>query len=226
MVSVIFTCSHPKTARIRFILDGQVLRTKKEGLEKDIIKLELPEGQHTLTISTKSWYDTPWCYLQILNPLFYLWHFKFVFHWHLVYDDSFASVQISFFLKESQKNVYFNTSLKFRERHDMDGSIGTCLEIEYQKPENVKNFKAQKIAMPQKVKSRFQKVHLLSALFYGVVFAILCVAGCFLEEDIWTMITGGVCGIAASAIMAVRTVQAKSVDDIIKNKNKSPQSKF
>lgn len=80
--------------------------------------------------------------------------------------------------------------------------------------------------MPQKVKSRFQKVHLLSALFYSVVFAILCVAGCFLEEDIWTMITGGVCGIAASAIMAVRTVQAKSVDDIIKNKNKSPQSKF
>lgn len=97
MVSVIFTCSHPKTARIRFILDGQVLRTEKEGLEKDIIKLELPEGQHTLTISTKSWYDTPWCYLQILNPLFYLWHFKFLFHWHLVYDDSFASVQISFF---------------------------------------------------------------------------------------------------------------------------------
>lgn len=108
----------------------------------------------------------------------------------------------------------------------MDGSIGTCLEIEYQKPENVRNFKTQKIAMSQKAKSRFKKVHLLSALFYGVVFAILCVAGCFLGEDIWTIITGGVCGIAASAIMVVRTAKAKSVDEIIKNKNKSPQSKF
>lgn len=216
MVPVLFTCSHPKTVRVRYTLNGQTCLTQKESLEKEIAALSLPAGPHVLTVTTKSWYDTPLCYFQVLNPFFYAWHIKFLSCWHLGYDDSFSSTRVSFSLKEKQETAHLTTRLCVQEREDINGNMGSSLDFYCQKSDNIRKLKIEKVPMPQELITRFRRVHLLSAIFYGIILDTVFILGCLNAENIIPLIVAALFCTMFSANMIIKTAQTKSVHENMK----------
>ena len=96
-------CYNLKAKRIICKVDNQTVIFKDDQDGNAYADIELEEGKHTLTLTKHSLYSTPVCYLNILNPAFYIWQFKFLEYRLPLFSEAFPSIEIDFVVREKEK---------------------------------------------------------------------------------------------------------------------------
>lgn len=101
-----FTYYNAKKMTLISEIDGVEAGCRISGSEPTAcVELDVPTGQHVLTVTKRTWYDSPLCFLNIINPIFYLWQLKFFDHRDLYNSERFSSVAVSFDVNENPENA-------------------------------------------------------------------------------------------------------------------------
>lgn len=95
-------CYHLKGKRIICKVDNQTVMFKDDQDGNAYADIELEEGKHTLTLTKHSLYSTPVCYLNILNPAFYVWETRFLIEGLPVFAEAFPLMKIDFVVREKE----------------------------------------------------------------------------------------------------------------------------
>ena len=95
-------CYNLKAKRIICKVDNQTVRFKYDQDGNAYADIELEEGKYTLTLTKHSLYSTPVCYLNILNPAFYVWETRFLIEGLPVFAEAFPLMKIDFVVREKE----------------------------------------------------------------------------------------------------------------------------
>ncbi len=210
-----FTCKNATKHKIICSIDNRKLKCKTINNSAQA-NVWIDAGTHTLTVTKRIFYDSILCYLNILNPIFYFFQLRFLGRKYLGYDESFASVKLSFSTK-NQNDATIELNLDRKEIFDPSGQF-YC--ISKMNTSGIENVCFQQLSMNKKYINRFKLIRIASALLYMLFFDILCafeyISGNenFLESLIFC------CLISAFSINIVwRTIKIKSVRDTINHCN-------
>ena len=183
--------------------------------------LPVAEGTHYLTLIKRTFYDTPLCYLNILNPIFYLWQIRFSWRWNAGYDMGYASSEVSFELSE-EGTPSLQISLV---EHEID-EHSSYYTFSCKSNGALKILRDAKKMMSSVMVKRFRLTHIMSAAFYWLLLNFLCILDC-IQGD--TSVTAAglffLLSTAFSSGIAYRSAKLKSVYDTIKRKNKSKKER-
>ncbi len=102
--------------RIICNIDGLDYTFKNSHTDESYIALNLIKGKHILHLKRKTLYNLLFCYLNIFNPIFYIWEIMFLEHREEEFKKSFSIFEIEFELL-SQKAPYiildFNSVIRY-----------------------------------------------------------------------------------------------------------------
>ena len=97
-------------------IDGTDYTFKNSHIDESYIALNLIKGKHILQLKRKTLYNLLFCYLNIFNPIFYIWEIMFLEHRKEELKKSFSIFEIEFELL-SQKAPYiildFNSVIRY-----------------------------------------------------------------------------------------------------------------
>lgn len=171
-----FESRHPKHTRLTYQIDGQLVLCKKLAEDVSAADIVVTNGEHTLFVTKQTWYDTPLCYLNVINPVFFLYHLKFLSR-TLCYDESFAAQEITFSVRDPNKELYLQTELLTKRVKGKGGEEYLQNEIVCKKAENAKILRRSGRRMPVESVRRFKLVRILSAAVYALLLNTLCICG-------------------------------------------------
>ena len=160
-----------------------------------------------MVIEKCTWFDTPLCYLNIINPLFYLWQIKYSSIGHIGYDESYAALKIHFCLKQE------NSSLSLILNKE---SIDDCYYVynfQYVSSNGLKISSIENKSMDLKKILRYKLTYILSNLFYGLFLDLIFLLDVINnKEEVFDNIVFMAIITLFSAISIYRTIKLKSVN--------------
>ena len=210
-----FTCNNSKKDEFICTLDGNLIKCENSpsGFYANI---ELEAGLHTLTIMKKTFFDTPLYYLNILNPLYFIYALKFIDGAKLGYDENYCAISVSF-KSESENKARLNFDFKQKEHYIPNGKY--C-EILCQSYSGIKNVSVSDVPMDALKVRRYKLTRILSTLFYALILISLGILACI--DGITNYLTMIIVSLIISLccmIIIGRTLTEKSVKD---NMRKNP----
>ncbi|MBR4116730.1 MAG: hypothetical protein IKK65_01450 [Clostridia bacterium] len=152
-------CVNFRSSKIVCKIDNiQVNLTNNHG--KCYANLELHKGKHLVTVANRSLFSTPFCYLNIINPVFYICQLRFLEHKTLENHNPFPLTKIIFNITdENNSRIIFNSSTS----KDVDNIKSYGIDIIYIEKDNVDNLQMK----------RYKITHIFSTLFYMVGLSLL-----------------------------------------------------
>ncbi len=168
---LVFRCRRFLKNRIKCQINLTEIKCNyKNNIISSVIKIH--EGlQYVLTIKKRTWYDTWLCYLNVFNPFFFLWNWKFFSVKPLGYDKSFAAVSISFSTCNCDE-ACIEVSLHRKETTE---PIGYYYTLNLERSYGIENVSISNLPMDAKQIRRFKLTHIFSTLFYELAILILCI---------------------------------------------------
>ncbi len=192
----------------RFTCAFDTLRVSIKSISDSVsTEIDLKDGCHTLVVEKCTWFDTPLCYLNIINPLFYLWQIKYSSIGHIGYDESYAALKIHFCLKQE------NSSLSLILNKE---SIDDCYYVynfQYVSSNGLKISSIENKSMDLKKILRYKLTYILSNLFYGLFLDLIFLLDVINnKEEVFDNIVFMAIITLFSAISIYRTIKLKSVN--------------
>ena len=203
-------CYHCKYDKLTYIIDDTKISYNKTK-EFDLVRMEISNRIYCLKIIRKTQYESLLYFLNIINPIFYFYHLKFLSRWHKGYDESFAGVEVQFKPLNLSDDVNFCARVQQDQLSDQEGNNYYKHSITLDKPSNAKHIQIRNLKMPQKLIRRFKIVHIFSAALYGILFNVLGAIALFQEDKVYEILLFCLFITLFSINMIVRTLNLKSL---------------
>ena len=166
-----FSFNNAKKWNLVAKVDDKKLVCEQKSFYTVRAKHDLPIGSHTLSIKKKSLYDTPLCYLNILNPLFYLWQLKYFHRSKLAQHDGFSETIIHFYVRDT---TTCHLELQFHN-NDALSSSQALPPISCSSSPNIEKIKIASAVNDSKPLVRCKWTHVLSAILYALFFNFIAI---------------------------------------------------
>lgn len=165
---LLIKCLNVGSRKIICELDGAIFRFNKPIKGSAYVELPLDDGIHNLLLKKSSIYNTLVCYLNVINPIFFIWQLRFLEHRDIVIEKEFALIEMKF---ETRKKREESVVFAFSERKDRETArFLTCVRMN-----KLYNVLITNKKVDYKQVSRYKITNILSSIFHTVLLNILSV---------------------------------------------------
>ena len=163
-------CYNLKAKRIICKVDNQTVIFKDDQDGNAYADIELEEGKHTLTLTKHSLYSTPVCCLNIFNPAFYIWQFKFLEYRLPIFSEAFPSIEIDFVVREKEiASIVLNYVQKTDDR--------SCGVFRFVEQTGLHNYLVCKQGSNSLQVKRYKMTYILNSALFMILVIFLAVFG-------------------------------------------------
>ncbi len=175
-----FVCQNAKKKDYILKVDGEIV-TCEESPAGLFANFELEKGEHILRFEKRTFYDTPFWYLNIINPLYFIYKQKFIDREKIGYDENFSAIEIVFQCSGKQTE---RIELMYEKRVNYypNGKYDFILCERYS---GIKNVKISNPSMDKIAIMRYKRTAILSQLFFMTIICGLCISSCVSEICGW-----------------------------------------
>lgn len=163
----------------------------------------------TLTIKRRSIYSNRFCYLNIINPIYYLHQYKLKNDNIYFYDDNFLWLDIIL-------NGKLSSDFKFqltRKTEHISGSSINIYAITTNSNKTAINIKQHK--MPQSQVLRYKHTNIMSQLFYSALILFLIVFRLFVDQENILLYLGAlIILLVISGVKIFKYYSSKSIKEV------------
>ena len=174
-----FSCKNAIQRAFVLEIDGKRVSCQ-ENPSGIFANVELKKGKHLLRLRRRTFFDTPLYYLNIINPLYFIWHSKYLNAQKAGYDEDFSAIEIEFWIDDEQAGRIELSSEKITNIY-----VGMYHTLRCEQYSGIKKVNISNPAMDKIKVMRYRLTRVLSVLFYMLIFSILALLG-FIEGIIST----------------------------------------
>lgn len=166
VILVYITFRNLRNCKIFCKIDNQEIKLENDKFGNSFAELKLLEGKHSLIIAQRSWYSTPICYLNIINPIFYIWQLRFFEYRLPKFNNSFKVTKFTFEIFDEKNASLTFQRLLIHDTKDFDFLYYT---------NGIKNVSVDKKLTDLLQKKRYTITHIFSSIFYMIFLNSLCI---------------------------------------------------